>query len=109
MNITDKIRQLLAEKTSQIDEKKMFGSICFLVNQKMCVTVKPEEIMLRIDPKEYENLVETEDFRVMVHGGKTMPGFIFVDIDGLSSMKLQYWIDLALEYNKIAKASKKKK
>jgi hypothetical protein len=38
-----------------------------------------------------------------------MKGFVFVDADTLTTKKkLAYWIDLALDYNKIAKASKKK-
>jgi len=37
-----------------------------------------------------------------------MKGFVFVDADVLTTKKkLEYWIKLALEYNKIAKASKK--
>jgi hypothetical protein len=37
-----------------------------------------------------------------------MKGFVFVDADVLTTRKkLEYWIKLALEYNKIAKASKK--
>jgi hypothetical protein len=39
-----------------------------------------------------------------------MKGYVFVDIEALNSKKkLNYWIQLALEFNKIAKASKKKK
>ena len=42
--------------------------------------------------------------------GKVMKGFVFVDADTLKTKKqLEYWIALALEYNKIAKSSKKKK
>jgi hypothetical protein len=38
-----------------------------------------------------------------------MKGFVFVDADALTTKKkLEYWVQLALEYNKIAKASKKK-
>jgi hypothetical protein len=39
-----------------------------------------------------------------------MKGFVFVDIGVLNTKKkLEYWINLALEYNKIAKTAKKKK
>jgi hypothetical protein len=42
--------------------------------------------------------------------GKPMKGYVFVDKNVLTTKKqLQYWINLALEYNKIAKPSKKKK
>lgn len=42
--------------------------------------------------------------------GKIMKGYVFVNIEALATKKqLQYWIDLAIEFNKIAKPSKKKK
>ena len=41
--------------------------------------------------------------------GKPMKGFVYVAADNLSTKKkLEFWIKLALEYNKIAKASTKK-
>ena len=37
-----------------------------------------------------------------------MKGFVFVDAEVLNTKKeLEYWVRLALDYNKIAKASKK--
>ena len=46
--------------------------------------------------------------RPMDFTGKVMKGFVFVDAGVLTTKKkLEYWIKLALEYNKIAKASKK--
>ncbi|MDX1954646.1 MAG: hypothetical protein SFU20_03880 [Chitinophagaceae bacterium] len=42
--------------------------------------------------------------------GKVMKGYVFVDIEALNTKKkLAYWIELALQFNKIAKAYKKKK
>lgn len=42
--------------------------------------------------------------------GKVMKGFVFVDIDELNTKrKLEYWINHALEYNKIARATRRKK
>ena len=43
----------------------------------------------------------------MVHGGKTMKGFVFVGEEGYKSKKdFDYWIKLSLAFNKDAKASK---
>ena len=43
-------------------------------------------------------------------GGKIMKSFYFVDEAVLGTKKkFNYWVQLALEYNKIAKASKKRK
>jgi hypothetical protein len=39
-----------------------------------------------------------------------MIGFVFVNPEAVDTdAKLKYWIDLALEYNPMAKATKKKK
>jgi TfoX/Sxy family transcriptional regulator of competence genes len=105
-----RVRELVAENHATIEEKKMFGGLCFMVNDKMCVGVEQERLMLRIDPEKYEELMEKEGCRPMDFTGKPMKGYVFVDKDVLKTKKqLQYWINLALEYNKIAKPSKKKK
>jgi TfoX/Sxy family transcriptional regulator of competence genes len=83
-NITDIVRELLFEKVENIEEKRMFGGICFMVNEKMCVATKPHRIMLRIDPMQYEKIAETENINPMVHGGKATQSFIYVDVEGLS-------------------------
>ena len=42
--------------------------------------------------------------------GKPMKGFVYVDTEVLKTKKqFQYWVDLALEFNKVAKSSKKNK
>ena len=80
-----------------------------MVNDKMCVGVEAERLMIRLDPAKYEEVMEMEGCRPMDFTGKVMKGFVFVDIDVLNtSRKLQYWIKLALDYNKIAKPSRKK-
>ena len=41
--------------------------------------------------------------------GKIMKGFVFVSEDVVKTKKqLEYWVKLALEFNKIVKSSKKK-
>jgi TfoX/Sxy family transcriptional regulator of competence genes len=108
--LADRVREIIAITHRNIDEKKMFGGLCFMVNDKMCVGVEKERLMLRIDPARYEELIEKEGCRPMDFTGKPMKGFVFVDAGVLRTKKqLHYWIELALEYNKIAKASKKKK
>src|SRR6266498_3293334 len=108
--LADRTREIISLTYKNVEEKKMFGGLCFMVNDKMCVGVEQERLMLRIDPAKYEELIEKEGCRPMDFTGKPMKGYVFVDKDVLKTKKqLQYWINLALEYNKIAKSSKKKK
>jgi TfoX/Sxy family transcriptional regulator of competence genes len=108
--LADRVRELIFLTHKDIEEKKMFGGLCFMVNDKMCVGVEKDRLMVRIDPAKYEEAMEMEGCQPMDFTGKVMKGFVFVDIDALNTRKkLSYWVDLALEYNKVAKASKKKK
>ncbi len=107
--LADMTRELISQTHNNVEEKAMFGGLCFMVNDKMCVGVEKERLMVRLDPEKYDEVIEIEGCRPMDFTGKIMKGFVFVDADTLNSKKkLAYWIDLALAYNKIAKASKKK-
>ena len=108
--LADRVREIIADTHKNIEEKKMFGGLCFMVNDKMCIGVEQERLMLRIDPEKYNEVIEKEGCRPMDFTGKPMKGFVFVDKNVLQTKKqLHYWIDLALQYNKIARPSKKKK
>ncbi|HEY9261190.1 TfoX/Sxy family protein [Chitinophaga sp.] len=108
--LADRVREILAATTSNVEEKKMFGGLCFMVNDKMCVCVRPDKMMVRIDPATSDAIVEAESgAEVMIHGGKEMKGFIFVEEEVLNTQKqLQHWIKMALKFNANAKPSKKK-
>jgi TfoX/Sxy family transcriptional regulator of competence genes len=108
--LADRVREILADAPGDVEEKKMFGSLCFMVNEKMCVGVQEENIMVRLNPAMQDELLEREGCEPMDMGGKVMKSFFFVDEAVLGSKKkLAYWVQLALEYNKIAKPAKKRK
>ena len=108
--LAGRVRELIVLTHKNVEEKKMFGGLCFMVNDKMCVGVEQERLMVRIDPAKYDEAMEKEGCKPMDFTGKPMKGYVFVAIDALNTRKkLEYWIRLALEYNAIAKASKKKK
>ncbi len=106
--LTERVREALAD-VKKVTEKKMFRGITFMVNGKMCVSVGGEEIMCRIDPEIVEEALEKDGVRPMIHSGRTMKGFVFVHESAIARKKeFDYWINLALSFNKKAKASKKK-
>jgi TfoX/Sxy family transcriptional regulator of competence genes len=103
------VRELIALTHKNVEEKAMFGGLCFMVNNKMCVGVEKERLMVRLNPEVYEEVMEKEGCMPMDFTGRIMKGYVFVDAAVLNSKKkLSYWIALALAYNKIAKATKKK-
>lgn len=108
--LVNRVRELIAETHKRVKEKKMFGCLCFMVNDKMCAGVRHDLLMVRLDPTRHDEFMEKEGCRPMEFGGKVMKSLLAVDIDAVNTKKkLQYWIKLALDYNKIAKASKRKR
>ncbi len=108
--LANRVREIIALTHHQVEEKKMFGGLCFMVNDKMSVGVQKEQLMVRIDPDIYENSLEQEDCSPMNFTGKVMKGFVFVEDRLLTSKsKLDFWLKLALDYNRMAKVSKMRK
>ena len=107
--LADRIRERLVD-IPDIEEKKMMGGLTFMVNGKMCVGIIKDELMCRIDPVIHNTVVEMNGCRTMDFTKRPMIGYILVDDTGMRTNKeFDYWIGLALEFNKYAKASKKRK
>ena len=108
--LADKVHQALKMKNVAFEEKNMMGGIVFMVAQKMCLGISRDDLMVRVDPALYETVVGTRGSREMDFTGRAMKGFVFVGPEGTDfDDTLEYWIDLALEFNPRAKTSKKKK
>lgn len=107
--LADRIREIIVLTHKNVEEKKMFAGLCFMVNDKMCVGVHEDKIMVRLDPQVYDAVIEKNGCQPMDFTGKIMRGFVFVNQDVLKTKtQLNYWVQLALDFNKMAKSSKKK-
>lgn len=107
--LANRIRERLAELPN-IEEKEMMGGLTFMYNNKMCVGIIKDEMMCRIDHDIYELCLEKHGCRPMDFTGKPMKGYILIEETGMANQQdFEYWIGLALEFNKKAKASKKRK
>ncbi|PWS32038.1 TfoX/Sxy family protein [Pedobacter paludis] len=102
----------IAEKLMQlpnVEEKEMFGGLVFMVDGKMCIGVMKDKIMLRLDPETIPTLEDKDGWEQMVMKTTVMKGYILVSEDVVNqNRELHWWLDLALEFNPFAKASKKK-
>lgn len=107
--LANRIRERF-ESVPKTREKQMMGGLTIMVNNKMCVGIFRGELMCRIDPSTTEEELTKHGARPMEMGGKKMNGFVLIGDDTIKSKrKFDYWIDLALAFNKFAKPSKKRK
>lgn len=114
--LADRIRQLLNEKRVNFSEKKMMGGLCFMVNDKMCCGIhfdkkrETDLLMARIGEDASPKALEKEDSLPMDFTGRPMKAYVFVTAEGIDMEgHLDYWIQLCLDFNPLAKASKKRK
>lgn len=108
--LADRIKQVLESRKVKYIEKKMFGGVCLMVDDKMLIGVMKEQLMARVDPElDAPMALKIKGAVPMDFSGKSMKGFILVDEDAIDlDDDLEYWVSLCLKYNPKAKKSKKK-
>ena len=106
----ERITNYLESKSANFYAKKMMGGLTFMVNDKMCVGLLKDQLMARIAPEFYPLALEMDKVHEMNFTGRSMKGFVFIDIEALDfDEDLEYWVDKCLEFNPRAKSSKKRK
>lgn len=109
IKLADRIREYLnAIPNIKIEERKMFGGLAFMINDKMYVCVSGESLMCRFDPNLQEEVAEKKGFQTMIMKGREYKGYCYISPDGFKAKKdFEYWLNLCLDFNKRAKSSKK--
>ncbi|MDD4971230.1 MAG: TfoX/Sxy family protein [Paludibacter sp.] len=104
-NLTSRVREALS-KESSVEEKRMFSGITFMVNDKMCISVGDDRIMCRIDPEIHEEAIKRKASRTVIKKGREYKGYVYIQEEGLKTKEdFEYWITLALAFNKKVKAA----
>ena len=107
--LAERVRARLAG-LANIEEKEMRGGLTFMYNDKMCVGIIKDNLMCRIDTALHNESIQRQGCRTMDFTKRPMSGFIMIDESGMKSKKdFEHWIEMALDFNKKAKSSRKKK
>lgn len=105
-SLAQQIRKILALKLppqifeEELEEKKLFGGLAFMIRGKMVLTVssrKDELVMVRIGKEMEKQVLPRIGAYTTLMRGRPYHGYIDLDIEG--QKELPYWIDLALSYN----------
>ncbi len=114
--LADRIRRVLDEKKAAFKEKKMMGGLVFLVDDKMLCGIHIDKksgdslLMARVGEAAYQEHMHKSECLPMDFTGRPMKGYLFVTPEGFDQDdELAYWVQLALNFNPLAKAGKKRK
>lgn len=107
--LAERIDRVLNDKKASFLAKNMMGGLCYMVDGKMCVGIVKDHLMCRIGPDAYEKALAKEGCQPMDFTGRPMNGYVFIAPEAIDlDEQLAYWIQLCLDFNPLAKASKKK-
>jgi TfoX/Sxy family transcriptional regulator of competence genes len=96
--LADRIRDALGGRRD-VEERKMFGGIAFMVGGHMCVGIVDRSLMVRLAAEDAVTLLARPHVRPMDFTGRPMKGFLYVDPPGLTtSRQLTGWIARAVAF-----------
>ena len=100
VELANRLRESLLPLAS-VTEKKMFGSIIFMLNGNMLTGVYQEYLLFRIGAEQREAALKLKGTKVFDITGKPMKGWVMVSEEGYSSKPLlEKWILKAMEFVK---------
>ncbi len=96
--LAERVRFLVSRRRG-ITEKRMFGSLVFLLHGNMLVGIWKDSLIARIGPEAYESALEEEHVEEFDATGRPMRGWVVIGPDGCDSdHQLQRWIDIAVDF-----------
>lgn len=87
-----RIRRAMAER-QDVEEKRMFGGLAFMVRGHMAVGVVKSTLMVRVAGDDYAAMLDEPHARPMDFTGRPLKGFVYVDPPGVASAPaLRRWV-----------------
>ena len=95
----NRIAAILERENIEFREKRMFGGLGFMINDKMCVGIVKDSMMLRVMADKFESVLDRPNVRPMDFNGKPVKGFVYVDPPAFGSdAALSGWLQYGLEF-----------
>lgn len=93
-----RLRDLTAER-SDVEEKKMFGGLAFLVGGHMAFGIVGDDLMVRVGPEGHEDALARPHTRPMDFTGRPSRGMVYVSRKGLEGRAaLRAWVERGIRY-----------
>ena len=96
--LATRVRESLGENP-EINERKMFGGIAFMLSGNMAVGVSKDDLMVRIDPDDQDEALAQPGVRLFDMTGRPMKGWILVAPEATEDdTDLLRWVEAGLDF-----------
>lgn len=91
--LAERIRDYFKRRKG-VEERRMFGGLCFMLNGHMCCGIEKDRLMVRVMPDRYETLLSKPYAREMDFTGEPLKGFLLISEAGYRTASgLTSWLD----------------
>ena len=100
-DLADRIRELISADRD-VEEKRMFGGLAFLIDGNMSVCVSSHGgLMVRVPRDETDKLLARDHVEPIVMAGRESRGWLRVSVEGVRTKRqLQGWVSRGVDYAK---------
>jgi len=96
--LAQRIRQALAGR-QDMEEKRMFGGVAFMVAGRMCCGVHRDRLILRLPVDDADSLLRTRKVREFDISARPIRGFVMVDAGGCATAgQVERWLQPAIRH-----------
>jgi len=96
--LAERIRECFSYR-DDVEEKKMFGGLCFMLSRHMCCGIVGDTFMGRVHPDIYPDCLQEKHVREMDFTGRAMKGMIYISPAGIAEDEnLQRWVQTCTQF-----------
>ena len=96
--LAERIRQRLARRKN-VEEKRMFGGVGFLLNGNLLVGVWKDSLVVRLGPDEGDEALKEPHVKEFDITGRPMKGWVLIGLEGVKDDdQLSGWIQRAVKF-----------
>ena len=98
VDLADRVREIVATKPG-LTEQRMFGGLAFLLHGRMAVAATDDGLLLRVDPRHTDELVQAPGVGRFVMRDREMNGWLRVGADAVTTDEaLREWVAHGVAY-----------
>lgn len=90
------------EDESELEEKKMFGGVCFLINGNMACGVYKDYLIVRVGLDGYQEALSKPHVKEFDITGRSLKGWVMVSEEGYAEDEaLSEWVSRGVDFARL--------
>jgi len=99
IKLAEQVETSVLKKWNDIEKKKMFGGLCYLINGHMCFGIYKDYLIVRMDAELAAEKLRSKNIRAFDITGRPMKGWVMVRKNLLTdNRELNNWLSIGRSF-----------